>query len=61
MKIKLEDGTRYKPKADDSVVCEDHNVTVRWGDLDAIQQLAVSEGIDTVKDSRCILLRRDAA
>ncbi len=39
MKIKLEDGTRYKPKADDSVVCEDHNVTVRWGDLDAIQQL----------------------
>jgi hypothetical protein len=55
MKLKLENGKHYTPKASDPVVCEDHNVTVRWGDLSPIQKLAVSEGIDVV-GGRCILL-----
>ncbi len=42
------------PKDDAPVHCEDHNVTVRWGDLDPIQQLAVASGIDIEGD--CILL-----
>jgi hypothetical protein len=54
MKVKLEGGRSYQPKADDPVICEDHHVTVKWGDLSLIQKLAVKDGID-MKD-RCILL-----
>ena len=54
MRLKMEDGTRYTPKDDDPVVCDDHKITVRWGDLTPIQQLAVSEGLDIAGD-QCIL------
>lgn len=54
MSVKLENGETYEPKPDDPVCCEEHGVTVKWGDLNAIQQLAVAEGLDV--DGRCILL-----
>ena len=54
MKLKLEDGSRYVPKARHPVHCSIHDVTVRWGDLDGIQQLAVADGIDLEGDV-CIL------
>jgi hypothetical protein len=52
--LRMEDGKMYAPKDDDPVHCPDHNVTVRWGDLDGIQQLAVADGIDIAGDD-CIL------
>ena len=52
--IRLQNGKDYEPKDDDPVHCDLHNVTVRWGDLTPIQQLAVEEGIDI--DTECILL-----
>lgn len=55
--LTLQGGKKYQPKDDDPVVCEEHGVTVRWGDLDAIQQLAVAEGLDV--DGRCILLPKE--
>lgn len=55
--ITLESGKKYEPKDDDPVHCPEHGVTVRWGDLTAIQQLAVAEGIDV--DGRCILLPQE--
>lgn len=53
MTVTLEGGKKYEPKDDDPVHCEDHNVTVRWGDLGAIQRLAVEAGLDTT--DHCIL------
>lgn len=58
MRLKLANGKSYTPKGDDPVHCEQHNVTVRWKDLDPIQQLAVREGID-VEEGACILLSED--
>lgn len=57
--ITLEGGKKYEPKPDDPVHCAEHGVTVRWGDLDPIQQLAVAEGLDI--DGRCILLPKEAS
>lgn len=56
MSLRLE-GVKepYEPTPDDPVHCETHNVTVQWRDLDAIQQLAVEEGLDTGPESTCIL------
>lgn len=54
-KLTLEDGKLYVLKDDDPVHCPIHNVTVRWGDLDGIQQLAVADNIDIDGDA-CILL-----
>lgn len=52
--ITLEGGKEYEPKPDDPVYCEEHGVTVLWGDLSSIQKAAVAEGLDV--DGRCILL-----
>jgi hypothetical protein len=42
-------------KSDDSeVVCEEHNVTKRWGDLSPIVQLAILAGLDVIGE-RCIM------
>lgn len=53
--ITLENGDKITPKDTDPVHCDTHDLTVHWGDLDAIQQLAVEEGLDTVEDLPCIL------
>ncbi len=52
--LRCEDGKKMSPKASDPVHCADHNVTVRWGDLSPIQQIAVAAGLDV--DGQCILL-----
>jgi len=56
MRIKLEGIKRpYTPKDGDEVRCETHNVTTTWGALDPVQQLALSEGLDTTADLPCLL------
>ena len=55
MKIKMEDGSRYAPKDSDPVECHEHGTRTTWGALDAIQQLALSEGLDTTPDLPCLL------
>jgi hypothetical protein len=61
LKLKLEGASRpYTPKDTDEVKCiVHHGVTTTWGALDAIQRLAVKEGIDTVSEHRCILVDQD--
>lgn len=54
MKIKMEDGTRYAPKDGDEVKCEVHTFVTTWGALTPIQQLALSEGLDTTEDMECL-------
>lgn len=54
MKLKLENGKSYTPKDSDPIRCELHDVTVKWGDLTPIQQLAVEANLDI--DGPCILL-----
>lgn len=51
------EGSRkpYSPKETDEVRCEVHGITTTWGALDAIQRLAVEEGLDTVEDLPCLL------
>jgi len=39
---------------DTEVVCHEHNVTKRWGDLDSMTQLAILAGLD-VEGDRCIM------
>ena len=42
-------------KSDDSeVVCHEHNITKRWGDLSPISQLAVLAGLD-IEGDKCIM------
>lgn len=55
MRLKMEDGTRYTPKDTDEVRCEAHSIVTTWGALDAIQQLAISAGLDTTADLPCIM------
>ena len=55
MRIKMVDGTKYTPKDTDKVKCDAHGFVTTWGALDAIQQLAVSEGLDTATDLPCIM------
>lgn len=57
MILKMADGSRYKPKDTDEIKCEAHNFVTTWGALNAIQQLAVREGIDTTDDLPCICAR----
>ena len=59
MRIKMEDGTRYTPKDIDEVKCDAHHFVTTWGALDAIQQLAISEGLDTSDDLPCIMTSRN--
>lgn len=54
-KIKMADGTQYAPKNADEVKCDVHNLTTTWGALDGIQQLALSEGLDTGPEHECLL------
>lgn len=51
--IKLENGESVIPTDDTVIRCEDHNISVRWGDLSVFQQLAVKEGLDLT--DQCIL------
>lgn len=55
MRIKLETGKQRTPKDDDEVRCEVHGTITTWGALDAIQQLAVAENIDTLAELKCLL------
>lgn len=56
MAVKLEGIKKpYNPKDTDEVRCETHGVVTTWGALDAIQQLAVEEGLDTAADHPCLL------
>lgn len=59
MRLKMADGTRYKPKDTDEVKCDAHRFVTTWGALDAIQQLAISEGLDTSDDLPCIMAPRN--
>lgn len=57
MRIKLQGQKKpYIPKDTDEVRCEAHGVVTTWGALDGIQQLALSEGLDTTDDLPCLLL-----
>lgn len=57
--VKLEGQKKpYNPKDTDEVRCETHDFVTTWGALDAIQRLAVEEGIDTVDEARCLLAPR---
>jgi hypothetical protein len=58
VKLKMEDGSRYAPKDSDEVRCDAHNLVTTWGALDAIQQLAIAEGLDTTDDLPCICAPR---
>ena len=52
---KLIEANAKLVKGDDSeVVCLEHNITKRWGDLSPIAQLAVLAGLDAVGD-RCLM------
>ena len=53
--VTLETGETLEPADNAPVYCELHGVTVAWGDLTPIQQLAVAEGID-IEGGICILL-----
>lgn len=56
MSVKLEGRRRaYNPKDSDEVRCEEHGVVTTWGELSAIQQLAVESGLDTTSDLPCLL------
>lgn len=55
MKLKMADGSRYKPKDSDEVKCEAHGFTTTWGALNCIQQIAVATGLDTTDDLPCIM------
>lgn len=59
MKIKLT-GIRkmYSPKNSDEVKCETHGTITTWGELDAIQQLALTEGLDTLPELPCLLAKK---
>lgn len=57
MKLKLVNGESITPKKDSIVTCGIHNTTVKWGDLDAIQQEAVACGICTTEDCQCLMTR----
>lgn len=48
----------FEPQDSDVIVCEVHGVTTTWGQLDAIQRLAVEEGIDTEPGLTCLLVKR---
>jgi hypothetical protein len=50
----FEDGTTMVPTDETVIECHHHGVTAKWGNLSAIQRLAVSEGWDT--DQQCILV-----
>lgn len=47
----------FEPKDSDIISCEVHGVVTTWGKLDPIQRLAVEEGIDTVPELTCLLVR----
>jgi hypothetical protein len=52
---KLIEANAKLVKSDNSeVVCEEHNIAKRWGDLSPIVQLAVLAGLDITGD-RCIM------
>lgn len=59
MRIKMADGNHYKPKDTDEVRCDAHDFVTTWGALDAIQQLAVAEGLDTTPELPCIMAPRE--
>lgn len=53
--LKFESGESFEPTDDTPITCKTHGITVKWGDLDGIQQLAVEDGIDTLDDMPCLL------
>lgn len=56
--VKFENGKRHKMKDDDVITCEVHKgVKVKFGELDPIRKLAFLEGLDTLEESRCLLLK----
>ncbi len=56
MAVKLEGQRKtYDPKDTDEVRCEVHGLVTTRGALDAIQRLAVEEGLDTTPDLACLL------
>lgn len=57
MSVKLEGRKkRYDPKDTDEMRCEMHGIVTTWGALNAIQKLAVEEGIDTRPELPCLLV-----
>lgn len=54
MKTIEEKNAALLTKGDDSiVVCEEHGVRKRWGDMSPVAQLAVLSGLDT--DDKCLM------
>jgi len=56
MRIKFD--ARNQPKPTDRVFCHIHGITTTWGELDAVQRLALSEGLDTTSNFPCLLKPR---
>jgi hypothetical protein len=50
----IEANAKLVKNDDSEVVCQEHNVAKRWGDLSPIVQLAILAGLD-VRGDRCIM------
>ncbi len=49
----------YEPKDTDVVECHEHGYKTTWGELDALQRLALEDGLDTVPHLPCILSKKN--
>lgn len=55
MMLTLEDGSHLEPKDSSVIECKTHDIKTTYGALNAIQRLALEEGIDTTEDLECML------
>ena len=53
----IEANARLFKDDNTEVVCHEHKITKRWGDLSPIAQLAILAGLDVIGD-RCIMDER---
>jgi len=61
MTLKLAGSRKaFEPNSSMEVRCDTHGVVTTWGALDAIQRLAVEEGIDTDDDLPCLLAAKES-
>ena len=56
--LRAEDGGKIRVYDDTSCTCEIHNVTVLWGEMSPIAQLATEEGLDVDADLECLMLSK---
>ena len=53
--LRGENGKTIRPKESSEVRCLVHGVVTTWGALDAIQRLALEEGLDSAPELECLL------